>query len=341
VDVGSNDVRMLPDGVVLGPPPDEPPALDKFHKFGGDDGKVPWFFDGGRQLPNISNFKVPDYVVMTNRIKRHAGVALIDAFAGDNRNFALTTDLRLIPMSKLKPARGSTFHGVELKEGWALPLGFVKRDSAYKYERNKGRYKRIKQRLAYGKPLQLTGEVKRDGSRRYVELDDGNFALTKDLAIVVKESKLPSLAKKGVRWIDVSILRQVLTLYDGSDPIYATMVSTGKDGLGEPGKTHSTPRGTFTIRDKHMTATMDSQTLGEEFELNDVPWVQYFQAGYALHAAYWHTEYGRPRSHGCINLSPLDAYRIFQWTEPQLPAKWHGVDATESMGEGTLVHVAP
>ncbi|MBW2458257.1 MAG: L,D-transpeptidase, partial [Deltaproteobacteria bacterium] len=99
--------------------------------------------------------------------------------------------------------------------------------------------------------------------------------------------------------------------------------------------------GTFRMRDKHITHTMDSQVLGSEFELNDVPWVQYFKAGYALHAAYWHTEYGRPRSHGCINLSPIDAFRIFRWTEPHLPAGWHGVSAAESTSEGTLIHVRP
>jgi len=151
--------------------------------------------------------------------------------------------------------------------------------------------------------------------------------------------KLPKHAKKGVKWVDVSILRQTLILYEGRTPVYATMVSTGKDGLGDPRKTHSTPRGTFRVRDKHVTAKMDSQVLGSEFELGDVPWVQYFKAGYALHAAYWHTEYGRARSHGCINLAPLDAYRIFRWTDPPIPDGWHGVGAGDTMGEGTLVHV--
>jgi hypothetical protein len=339
--VGANDVRMLDDGVVLGPPPEDPPALDKFHKFGGSAGEVPWFFDGGRHIPNISNFKVPDYAVITNRIKRHAGVAFIDAFVGDERDFALTTDLRLIPVSKLKPARGSVFHGVELTEGWELPVGFVKRAKAVPYKKKRGRYKRLRKRFAYGAPVQLTGEVRRDGKRRYVETEDGSWMRSRDLAIVMKLSKLPKHANKDVKWVDVSIHRQTLILYQGKTPLYATMVSTGKDGLGDPRKTHSTPRGTFRIRDKHVTNTMDSQVVGSEFELNDVPWVQYFKAGYALHAAYWHTDYGRPRSHGCINLSPIDAYRIFQWTEPRLPDDWHGVTASDSTGEGTLVHVRP
>ncbi len=344
VEVGSNDVRMLDDGVVLGPPPDEPPAMNPFEKFGGDgSGTVPWFFEGGRQIPNVSNFKVPEYAVITNRIKRHAGVSLVDAFAGDEREFALTTDLRLIPISKLKPGRGSTFHGVELTEGWELPVGFVKKlEGTSDYERKQGRFKIKKKKLAYGTPIQLTGEARHDGKIRYVETEAGDWVRSQDLAIAPLVSKFPKHARtKEQKWIDVSIQRQTLILYQGTKPIYATMVSTGKDGLGDPKKTHSTPRGTFRIRDKHITATMDSQTLGEEFELNDVPWVQYFHAGFALHAAYWHTEYGRPRSHGCINLSPIDAYRIFKWTDPPLPESWHSVDAGESMGEGTIVHVQP
>ena len=341
VDVGANDVRILPDGVVLGPPPAEPPALGYLERFGGDEsGDVPWYFEGGRQIPNISTFKVPNYAVMTNRIKRHAGVALIDAFHGEERDFALTTDLRLIPISKLKPDRGSTFHGVELTEGWELPLGFVKEQAGtHVYEKQKGRFKRVKKRVAYGKPIQLTGDSTRDGKYRYVETDEGTWLRSSDLAIAALNSKLPSVARKGEKWVDVSILSQTLVLYESDKPIYVTMVSTGKDGLGDPQKTHSTPLGTFRIRDKHITNTMDSQTVGEEFELMDVPHVQYFKAGYALHAAYWHTEFGRPRSHGCINLSPLDAYRIFNWTEPKVPETWHGAEATEALGEGTLVHV--
>ncbi|MEM9875977.1 MAG: L,D-transpeptidase [Myxococcota bacterium] len=343
IDVGSNDVRMLPDGVVLGPPPGQPPDLTTFEKFGGDpEGEVPWFFDGGRQIPNVSSFKVPDYAVITNRIKRHAGVALIDAFPGEERDFALTTDLRLIPISKLKPGRGSTFHGVELTEGWELPVGFVKRDGVYAYDKRKGSFRRIKKKIAYGAPIQLTGEVRRDGSRRYVETETGVWMRSRDLAIAPLNSKLPRTPKaKDEKWVDVSIQRQTLTLYEGREAVFVTMVSTGKDGLGGPGKSHSTPRGTFRIRDKHVTTTMDSSVVGEEFELMDVPWVQYFKAGYALHAAYWHTEYGRPRSHGCINLSPLDAYRVFHWTEPSVPEPWHSVSAGDLTGAGTLVHVRP
>ena len=73
------------------------------------------------------------------------------------------------------------------------------------------------------------------------------------------------------------------------------------------------------------------------FELRDVPWIQYFASGYALHGAYWHDVFGVPRSHGCINLAPIDARIVFQWTDPPLPDGWHGINIGTDMGEGTTV----
>jgi hypothetical protein len=70
-----------------------------------------------------------------------------------------------------------------------------------------------------------------------------------------------------------------------------------------------------------------------------VPWVEYFEGSYALHAAYWHDDFGRPRSHGCVNMSPVDARRVFMWTDPPLPDGWHGVKAGKTMGQGTWVRV--
>ena len=73
------------------------------------------------------------------------------------------------------------------------------------------------------------------------------------------------------------------------------------------------------------------------FQLRDVPFIQYFESGYALHAAYWHDVFGTPRSHGCVNLSPVDAHRLFLWTDPPVPDGWHAVNTGEDMGEGTTV----
>jgi lipoprotein-anchoring transpeptidase ErfK/SrfK len=73
------------------------------------------------------------------------------------------------------------------------------------------------------------------------------------------------------------------------------------------------------------------------FELRDVPWIQYFASGYALHGAYWHDVFGVPRSHGCVNLAPIDARVVFRWTDPPVPEGWHGINVGSEMGEGTAV----
>ncbi len=342
IKVGANDVPLDAQGNAIGEPPDEPPELEDAALFGGDgEDAIPWFFKGGRQIPNISTFKVPPYAVITNRVARKAGLALIGTFMGEgDRRLAMTTDARLVPTSKLKPARGSTFHGVDMTKGWELPLAFVHREGAFKYDLTRLALDKAG-KLPWHTAVQLTGRSKKIGDSRLVEAKDGTWVKDGDVAIVVKPSDLPSFAQGTTKWIDVSILSQTLVLYEGRKPVYATAVATGRDGLGDPKKTFSTIRGTFKIREKHVTTTMDAHEVDNKFELRDVPWVQYFEAGYAIHAAPWHDDYGRPRSHGCINLSPIDARRVFLWTDPPLPGDWHGVNASPSTSEGTIVHIHP
>jgi len=340
--VGSNDVEVDAEGNVIGDFADEPPPLDYNKIYGGNGSdEVPWFFQNGRKLPNIASFKVPEYAVITNRVPRKAMLALIGTFVGPNeRRFAMTTDARLVPTSKLKPERGSTFHGVSLKKSWHLPVAFVKLPNAYSYDLSRLALDK-KEKLNRLDALQLTGRSKKVGGERLVEVIGNIWVREHDVAIAPKPSKLPAWAKGDKRWIDISIQSQTLVLYEGNKAVYATAVSTGRDGLGDPKKTLSTPTGTFNIREKHVSTTMDAHEVDNKFELRDVPWVQYFKGGYALHAAPWHDDFGKPRSHGCINMSPLDARRVFLFTTPDLPAEWHGVNASQTTAEGTTIYIHP
>jgi lipoprotein-anchoring transpeptidase ErfK/SrfK len=119
--------------------------------------------------------------------------------------------------------------------------------------------------------------------------------------------------------------------------VYVTLVSTGAGGLADPKESHATPRGEFLIHTKHVTAGMSGDEVGDEYDLRDVPYVQYFTEGYALHAAYWHDAFGAPHSHGCVNLSPQDARWLFQFTAPAVPQGWHGAFSRR----GTLLSVTP
>jgi lipoprotein-anchoring transpeptidase ErfK/SrfK len=219
-------------------------------------------------------------------------------------------------------------------------LAFVRKEDAAKYDVSARSLKKVGP-LQLHVAVQLTGKSTKIGETRLVEAEDGAWLKDEDLAIAAKPSELPAFAGGTKKWIDVSILGQTMVLYEGTKPVYVAAVSTGRDGLGDPKSTFSTVRGTFHIREKHVTTTMDSHEVDNKFELRDVPWVEYFEKGYAIHAAPWHDSYGNPRSHGCINMSPIDARRVFMWTDPPLPADWHAVYASESTGEGTVVHVHP
>ena len=339
LDVGANDVPLGPNGLAAGPIPEQARPLDSNRRFGGNgDDAVPWWLQGERKIPNLSSFRAPPYAVIADRIKRHAGVALVGSFVAgpeaQGRRFAITTDARLLPADKLKADSGSPFHGVDIR-GVGLPIAFVGKKGADKFGEGEAESGELDARTF----VPLTGKVRQRGKSRLVETRDGAWLRSDQLRTASKPGDLPWFAKGTTKWIDVSILSQTLVLWEGATPVYATLVSTGKDGLGDPRTTHSTPTGTFKIYQKHVTTTMDSDMADHEFELRDVPWVMYFDRGYALHGAYWHDDFGKARSHGCVNLAPIDARYVFAWSSPGVPDHWHAAYAGDK--GGTLVNIHP
>ena len=344
LDVGANDVPLDENGLARDTIPDHAVPMDMSERYGGDGrDEIPWWLDGERRIANVSGFRAPTYAVIADRIKRHGGVALIGTFvAGEksqNRRFAISTDARLLPADKLKADSGSPFHGGSIREV-GLPAAFAYSPGTHLWTYEGGKLSRGEQ-LPHRKLVPLTGRVKRLRGVRMVETRSGHWLRSKDLKTVKKPSKLPWYATHKQKWIDISLIDQTMVLWEGASPVYATLVSSGRDGLGDPKKTLSTPQGTFRIYQKHVTTTMDSNAADKEFELRDVPWVMYFKGGYALHAAYWHDDFGKTRSHGCVNLSPIDARYTFMWSLPDVPQHWHAAYSGETFGKGTLVNVHP
>jgi lipoprotein-anchoring transpeptidase ErfK/SrfK len=79
--------------------------------------------------------------------------------------------------------------------------------------------------------------------------------------------------------------------------------------------------------------------VGPDYEQPDVPYIMYFYAGYSIHGTYWHNDFGRPRSHGCINLRTTDARLLFAWTDPQLkPGQTEVWDTISGTGTVVIIH---
>ncbi|MBD2654123.1 L,D-transpeptidase [Synechocystis sp. FACHB-383] len=124
--------------------------------------------------------------------------------------------------------------------------------------------------------------------------------------------KMAILKKSKERWIEVNLSTQRLTAWEGPKPVYAVIISTGK-------KDTPTIPGIFAIQSKRSIDRMK----GEDYDIDDVPYAQYYSGGYAIHGAYWHKNFGTPVSHGCINLAVDHAKWLFEWSEVHTPLVIH------------------
>jgi lipoprotein-anchoring transpeptidase ErfK/SrfK len=120
---------------------------------------------------------------------------------------------------------------------------------------------------------------------------------------------------RGPRFIGVSLGQQMLWAYRGDQLVLSTAVSTGKAGF-------ETPVGRYAVINKLPSQTMEGVIGGEYYNVPDVPWVLYFtDRGHAIHGTYWHSNFGTPMSHGCVNL-PLDpAAWLYEWAPLGTPIR--------------------
>lgn len=111
-----------------------------------------------------------------------------------------------------------------------------------------------------------------------------------------------SVPMRRGKWIEVILAEQRLVAWEDGRMMMTTPVSTG---------TSDTPtiRGVFRIYRKFPSQRM----RGRGYDLPDVPYVMYFKGSYAMHGTYWHDNFGRPMSHGCVNLPIGKAAWLYEW----------------------------
>jgi hypothetical protein len=269
------------------------------------------------------------------------GVAIVEERTHAGETWGRTAHGKWMAMRDLGAAHPSGFHGEEV-EGGKLDFAWVAADKASVFSSAKadkvvGARVRF-QKVAWRELLPTT-----QGGMVRVS-DDGaapsEWMRARDLA---HPSQTPPPQEVGgdatqERWIDVELATQILVAYDGRTPVFATLVSTGK---GPPGTDTATPPGVHRVWVKLVSTNMDNlekDDVERHYSIEDVPWVMFFDKAVALHGTFWHRDFGRVRSHGCVNLAPLDARRIFEWTLPHLPKGWSAVLPT-ALEPGTAVQV--
>jgi lipoprotein-anchoring transpeptidase ErfK/SrfK len=104
------------------------------------------------------------------------------------------------------------------------------------------------------------------------------------------------------RWINIDLSEQMLYAYDGTDLVASFLVSTGLDR-------YPTETGQYHIFSKMLYSDMRDF----DYYLPDVPYTMYYSGDFSIHGTYWHHSFGRPMSHGCVNMDTRDAEWLFNW----------------------------
>lgn len=139
------------------------------------------------------------------------------------------------------------------------------------------------------------------------------------------------MPKNEARWIRVDLSQQIVVAYEGVTPIRAFVISSGLPRT-------PTVTGEFRIKTKVKSQTMTGGSGAYYYNLPNVKWVQYFYQEYSFHGTYWHNDFGKPKSHGCINMTNADAKWLFDWAGPTWDGKTTWFSATDD-NPGTLVIV--
>jgi len=184
---------------------------------------------------------------------------------------------------------------------------------------------RLRYRMYYGTTYWVTAlDQAADGTPWYKFWDEKRkqsyYAQAAHLRLLPAAELAPISPRLDYRQkhVQVRLNDQLVIAYEDQNPVYMVRASTGAKYYGR----YSTPVGLHITNFKRATRHMAAGDLASDgYDLPGVPWVSYItEKGVSFHGTYWHNDFGRPRSHGCINLTPEAAKWIYLWTQPPVPA---------------------
>jgi hypothetical protein len=140
-----------------------------------------------------------------------------------------------------------------------------------------------------------------------------NWARGEHLRIIPPEELAPLSPRIVQKRILIELSKQWLTCFEGEDAVFDTRLSSGLPGM-------VTPQGTHRVLQKVHTTRMTGGVGRNYYDLPGIGFVTYFTPkGVAIHGTYWHNDYGRQRSHGCVNVPTAASQWIYRWCRPDVP----------------------
>jgi hypothetical protein len=285
--------------------------------------------------PQYANTEMAELGISERVLTRGMSLVVANTVDVGGLSYVQTRDGKLVAKSDVGwMGQGSEWRGVVLDGfdvgpafGWVSANKVVPRKEPASDAAKADESLELRQRVPI---LEVQGDWRKIGDEAWLRADDLNeVIITEPPPDVLTEFRLEQTGND--QWFDVDVGEQVLVAYRGTDPVYATLVSSGRG--------HPTPLGNYPMWAKVASMDMANQDYEDKpYMVQGVPWVVLFQAHNALHGAYWHDRFGNRKSHGCVNLAPLDARWVFEWVGPDLPTGWTGY-LPYDLHKSPVVHV--
>jgi len=171
-------------------------------------------------------------------------------------------------------------------------------------------------RLYYSSVFRVIAAQKDEVGRWWYRLQEGvsvgpgPYVRAIDMRRIRPAELTPLATKAKTKRIDIDLTQQLLTAFEDDKAVMTTIIASG---IGQ----FFTPKGKHFVIFKTPTTRMSGGVGADFYDLPGVPFPTYFtERGAAVHGVYWHNDFGRPRSHGCVNVPQAAAKWVFRWTQP-------------------------
>lgn len=181
-------------------------------------------------------------------------------------------------------------------------------------------------RLYYSSVHLVIDRVVDDHGEVWYQLKDDEYSTVKEYVRAAGLRRIPPgeltpIAPRAKdKRIEISLKDQKLYAYEGDTLVYTARCATGgRFTIEDIGLVDfTTPVGDHTVVRKRPSRHMHGfEGRADQYDLPGVPYCTYFtESGVAVHGAYWHNDFGHPRSHGCVNVLADDAQWVYRWSMP-------------------------
>ena len=195
----------------------------------------------------------------------------------------------------------------------------------------------VRYKLYYGTVYRVVGAEADEEGNRWYQLKEGVTHATGPYVPAWAMSRIPPEEMAPIspghpdKWIEISLQAQRLTCFEGEKAVFTMGISSGAEGT-------ATPRGEYRVLYKRHAKRMMGGSEADYYDLPGVAFPTYFSySAIAVHGTYWHNDFVRPHSHGCVNATSQASRWVFRWTDPVVP--YDDYENRSEPGQGTRIVV--